>query len=210
MTVDPQPAPVRASSQVIVAVGTDHHPFDRLVTWVDQWAAVHPEVTVLIQRGTSAVPESCASAELVPHPELCERFAMSTVAISHGGPSTVMDARLAGRLPIVVARDPALGEHVDDHQQRFAQHLVRHQLALVVDERDELHALLDRSLVAPDDFSVAHRSALVGVAEFARQLDGLLGTETPLVPDSPAAMLASGGEPVEGALSGATTEEKVR
>lgn len=212
MSVDPLPDPVRASSQVIVAVGTDHHPFDRLVTWVDQWAAGHPEVSVLVQRGTSAAPGSCSSTELVPHPELCERFAMAAVAISHGGPSTVMDARLAGRLPIVVARDPALGEHVDDHQQRFAQHLVRHQLALVVDEREELHALLDRALVAPDEFSVpGHRSALVGVAEFARQLDGLLGTETPLVPNSPAGMFTSAGEPVEGAMSDATTtQEQVR
>ena len=31
-----------------------------------------------------------------------------------------MDARGAGHVPICVPRDPALGEHVDGHQQRFA------------------------------------------------------------------------------------------
>jgi hypothetical protein len=31
-----------------------------------------------------------------------------------------MDARSAGHVPVCVPRDPALGEHVDHHQQRFA------------------------------------------------------------------------------------------
>ena len=36
---------------VLVLVGTDHHPFDRLVGWSDAWAREHPDVAVVVQYG---------------------------------------------------------------------------------------------------------------------------------------------------------------
>jgi UDP-N-acetylglucosamine transferase subunit ALG13 len=177
----------RPSATVVVAVGTDHHPFDRMIRWIDSWSDKHPGVSVLVQRGTSTPTEACPSVELLPHPELCERFAKAIAVVSHGGPSTVMDARMAGRLPIVMARDPQFGEHVDDHQMRFAAHLDRHQLARVVDQEDALHAALDAALAAPDNFTVpVDASAITGVVEFGRVMDQLLGTKTPMTPASPA------------------------
>lgn len=178
---------ISPSATVIVAVGTDHHPFDRMIKWIDSWSDKHPGVSVLVQRGTSTPTVACKSVELLPHPELCERFARAIAVVSHGGPSTVMDARMAGRLPIVMARDPRFGEHIDDHQMRFAAHLDRHELAEVVDQEEALHAALDRALSAPDDFSVpVDASAITGVVEFGRVMDQLLGTSTPLTPASPA------------------------
>ncbi|MGI9595308.1 MAG: glycosyltransferase [Acidimicrobiales bacterium] len=172
---------------VIGAVGTDHHPFDRLVGWVDAWAAAHPDISVLVQRGTSESTVDCESVELLPHPELCDRFAKAVAVVSHGGPSTVMDARMAGRLPIVVARDPRFSEHVDDHQVRFAAHLRRHDLARVIDSEAEFHAALDEAVADPDRFTVpVDASAITGVVEFGRVMDQLLGVRTPLVPSSPA------------------------
>lgn len=174
-------------STVIVAVGTDHHPFDRMIRWIDSWAAAHPNVSVLVQRGTSAPTERCPSVDLLPHPELCERFSRSVAVVSHGGPSTVMDARMAGRLPIVVARNPVFDEHVDDHQMRFAQHLARHDLAIVVDEEATLHKAIDRAIADPEAFAVpVDASTITGVVEFGRVMDDLLGTATPLTPSSPA------------------------
>jgi UDP-N-acetylglucosamine transferase subunit ALG13 len=171
--------------EVVVAVGTDHHPFDRLVGWVDEWAAANPRVSVLVQRGTSAPTGHCPSVDLVPHGELCQHFADSVVVVSHGGPSTVMDARMVGRLPVVVARDPDLGEHVDDHQQRFARHLDRHGLARVANDRDSLHRWLDEALDHPERFAVPLDAAAIrGVTEFGSRLDELLGTSTPMQPPS--------------------------
>jgi len=168
-------------AEVVVAVGTVHHPFDRLIGWVDAWAETRADVTVLVQRGTSAPTEHCPSADLLPHGELCQHFADSTVVVSHGGPSTVMDARMAGRLPLVVARDPDRGEHVDDHQQRFARHLDRHDLARVADDAESLHRLLDEAMEHPERFAVAFDDAAIrGVTGFASKVDELLGTSTPL------------------------------
>ncbi|MGB5760247.1 MAG: glycosyltransferase [Acidimicrobiales bacterium] len=177
----------RPPASVVVAVGTDHHPFDRLVRWVDGWAGANPSVPVLVQRGTSAPTVECPSVELLAHPELCERFAKAIAVVSHGGPSTVMDARMAGRLPIVVARDPRFDEHVDDHQMRFADHLRRHDLARVIDSEAAFFAALDEAVSEPDRFTVSvDSSTITGVLEFARVMDRLLGIETPLVPSSPA------------------------
>ncbi len=186
MSTDQSPAS-HPPAAVIVAVGTDHHPFDRLVKWVDAWAADHPETTVLVQRGTSVSTGQCESVELLPHPELCDRFAKAAAVVSHGGPSTVMDARMAGRLPIVVARNPEHGEHVDDHQMRFAEHLRRHDLARVIDTEADFAAALDEAIADPDGFTVpVDAAAITGVVEFGRVMDRLLGIETPLVPSSPA------------------------
>lgn len=182
-----QQNPASPPATVIVAVGTDHHPFDRMVAWIDTWAAAHPDTRVLVQRGTSAPTAKCESVELLPHPELCDRFAKAVAVVSHGGPSTVMDARMAGRLPIVVARNPQFSEHVDDHQMRFAEHLRRHELARVIDTEAEFHETLDEAIADPDGFTVPiDATAITGVIEFGRVMDRLLGIETPLIPSSPA------------------------
>ncbi len=162
--------------QVVVSVGTDIHRFDRLMTWVDRWAADRSETSIQVQRGTSYAPRRLESVELLPHADLLRLFTSAAAVVCHGGPSTVMDARQSGRLPIVVARDPAFGEHVDDHQLRFANHLDRHGLARVVDSEEELCRSIDEALADPVAFAVSvGADTAVGVVEFAKAVDDLLG-----------------------------------
>lgn len=170
---------------VVVSVGTDHHPFDRLVRWADQWAALHPDYSVFIQRGSSDQPHNVASAEIVGHGELLRLFSSSVVVVSHGGPSTVMDARASGRLPIVVPRDPDRGEHVDGHQMRFGDHLELHGLARLAGSEFEFRQLLDEAVAVPGNFRIedADVEAPTGVIEFGSVVDGLLGVVTPIERD---------------------------
>jgi hypothetical protein len=99
--------------------------------------------------------------------------------VTHGGPSTVMDARVAGRLPIVVARHPDLGEHIDSHQVRFSRHLARHCLARVVDELGPLEIELERALADPDRYQVpVEPGAVPGLVAFGMVADRLLATST--------------------------------
>jgi len=182
-------------SLIVVSVGTDHHPFDRLVQWVDDWSAGQLDVEVILQRGTSAPPKNLDSSELIPHPDLLELFARATAVISHGGPSTVMDARMTGRLPIVVPRDPAHGEHVDEHQLRFAEHLRKHDLARIALTEPALVAALEEALASPMDFTVpVDASSINGIVEFGRVVDELLNTKTPLLPST-----AAGAEELDSA-----------
>lgn len=167
---------------VVVSVGTDHHPFDRLVQWIDEWAALHPDVSIFMQRGTSTTPRRVASAEIVAHGDLLRLFAAADVVVSHGGPSTVMDARSSGRLPIVVPRDPSRGEHVDGHQMRFADHLDSHGLARLASSEFELRELLDAALDDPSSHHIdrADAASPSGVARFGAVVDELLGVTTPI------------------------------
>jgi len=169
-------APAPAPPLVIVSVGTDHHRFDRLVDWMDGWAARHPDVRVVIQRGGAPDTAHAESAPLIPYDELRDLFARATAVVSHGGPSTVMDARAAGRVPVVVPRDPAHGEHVDGHQIRFSRHLSRHGLAEVATTREELETAVEAVLADPDRFAVpATLAELPGVVAFGQVVDDLLG-----------------------------------
>lgn len=181
------PSSEQPTYAVVVSVGTDHHPFERLVEWTDQWAALHPDRKVFLQRGTSKAPENVVSADIVAHGELLRLFSTSIVVVSHGGPSTVMDARASGRLPIVVPRDPDRGEHVDGHQMRFADHLELHGLARLAGSEFEFRQLLDEAMEQPEAFRIneAEVDAPSGVVEFGSVVDRLLGVSTPAEKDQP-------------------------
>lgn len=165
---------------VVVSVGTDHHPFDRLIDWTVDWAKDHRSVKMVIQRGTATAPKAIDTHELIPHDELRELFSSATVVVSHGGPSTVMDARMAGKYPVVVPRDPARGEHVDEHQMRFAHHLAKHELARLALTQEEFRQALDAGLDNPSLFSIPRQdaSATAGVIRFGEVVDDLLGIKT--------------------------------
>jgi UDP-N-acetylglucosamine transferase subunit ALG13 len=117
--VNTTPAPI-----VLATVGTDHHPFDRLVGWMEQVAATHPSVEVVVQYGHSRPPRGVArSASMLAYPDLQHLLETAAVVVCHGGPATIMEIRAAGHVPIVVPRRPELGEHVDGHQIRFTHRL---------------------------------------------------------------------------------------
>lgn len=106
--------------RILVLVGTDHHGFDRAVTWADTRQRAHPDDDVLVQHGRTAAPGAARGAAFLTPAELRAEVALADVVITHGGPGTISDARRGGHRPLVFPRDPAFGEHVDDHQRRFA------------------------------------------------------------------------------------------
>ena len=108
---------------LLVTVGTDHHPFARLLDWVGRWSAAHPSWQVEVQHGATPAPGYGHCFAYCGHDELQRLFATADVVVTHGGPATITQARAAGHVPVVVPRQPALGEHVDDHQVLFARRL---------------------------------------------------------------------------------------
>ena len=66
----------------------------------------HPEVDVFIQHGTAEPPRHATGAATVEYRELARRAAAADVVVTHGGLSSIMEQRSAGRLPLIVARDP--------------------------------------------------------------------------------------------------------
>jgi UDP-N-acetylglucosamine transferase subunit ALG13 len=161
--------------QVFVSVGTDHHPFDRLVGWAERWAASHPEDTVVVQHGTTRPPVGVEHAELYRREDMRSRIEQADAVVISCGPGGVMDVRATGRRPIVVARRADLGEHVDDHQRSFAQHLGRTGLAVCVETEDDLVAALDDARAHPADWAVEpDRTEPTGIARIGELIDELV------------------------------------
>lgn len=166
---------------VVLTVGTDAHPFDRAVAWVDRWAAAHPEARVVAQWGTSRPAVHAEGDDLLPRPELDALLRDADAVVSHGGPATLQQVRAAGLLPLCLPRDPARGEHVDDHQQRFARHQADHGRVRHVATEVELHAALDevignRAALRIDDAGDT-AATTAAVERFAGYVDALLADD---------------------------------
>lgn len=163
------------SSLVLVSVGTDHHPFDRLVQWVDAWLPPG-DVRCLVQYGTSAPPRRAEGVDYLDHGALTALLDEAAVVVCHGGPTTITESRRHGRHPIVVPRDPARGEHVDDHQQRFCARMAAKGLIATVADEAGFRKLLDDALAAPERFAVPSEGGDVAasVARFGGLVADLL------------------------------------
>lgn len=162
-------------SRILVTVGTDHHPFQRLVDWADRYASRHPEHEVFIQYGSARPPRHTERSALLDHAQLQTEISRADAVVCHGGPATITDVRRSGLVPICVPRDPTLGEHVDEHQMLFAARIAKAGLA---DTQSEIASLEDavkravaRGRVDADDGS----SVPEGVRNVGALVSDLLG-----------------------------------
>ena len=148
-----------------VSVGTDHHEFNRLLTWVHEYLDAHPKVSALIQHGSTPPVPSAECVQRMPREQLLDCFRHSSVVLVQGGPGSILDARSVGALPLAVPRRSDMEEAVDDHQIPFTRAMAQTGEAVMVQGREELFLWLDRALAEPVSFrthpriSESHRSA---------------------------------------------------
>lgn len=135
--------------RLFVTVGTDHHRFDRLVRWADDYASQHPDIEVFVQYGHSAAPRIAAGSRLLDHSQLTADLDQADAVIVHGGPATIAEARRAGHQPICIPRDPERDEHVDRHQLRFVARLAISGLVDQCLEVTQLDAAVAEALERP-------------------------------------------------------------
>jgi UDP-N-acetylglucosamine transferase subunit ALG13 len=156
---------------ILCLVGTDHHPFTRLVSWCDDLATAHPETEVLVQHGSTASPSVAHGAAFLDKQALTDALQRAHVAICHGGPGLISDVRAAGLRPLVVARDPSLGEHVDGHQMRFVARVAASDIVRSIATYDELAqsvaAMLATRRGSGMDATGDHARVAASVARFA-------------------------------------------
>jgi UDP-N-acetylglucosamine transferase subunit ALG13 len=167
---------------VFVTVGTDFHPFDRLIEWADEWVEQRPAgAHVLVQRGTSKEPRTAESIDYMAYAEMKYAMRSADVVVSHGGPGTIMLALAHGKRPIVVPRLSSLGEHVDDHQLAFASRIEADGTILLVQTREQLFELLDPRLDAPNHIVATPQSSIdETVDRFEKLVDTLVAARQPL------------------------------
>lgn len=139
----------RPTFTVFATFGTDHHRFDRLSRWLASWLAAHPDVRCLVQEGYSGPTAGAESIGIVSRAELLSHMGAADIVLGQGGPGTVLDAAIVGRLPVVVPRLARYGEVVDDHQVAFCRRMAADGRALLAESEKQLHQLLDAALADP-------------------------------------------------------------
>lgn len=142
--------PVKRTISVLALVGTDHHPFDRMVNVVDELLTAHNDsamaLNCLIQYGTANPPVSAEGVEYLAKDEVHQEIERADLILCHGGPSTIVEILRVGKKPLVMPRDPERGEHVDGHQQRFARHMSSQGLVQLISSVHEIQEVLNLTL----------------------------------------------------------------
>lgn len=116
---------------IFVTVGTHEQQFNRLVEYMDNWAAQNDE-DVVIQTGYSTYePQNCIWKRFFSYQEMSEKVADARIVITHGGPSSFIMPLQIGKKPIVVPRSKKFEEHVNDHQVEFCRQ-VESRMGLII------------------------------------------------------------------------------
>jgi len=125
---------------IFVSVGTHEQPMVRLFQKLEELihgGEIHEPVVV--QSGVTSFPfKVCEHEPFFPFREMERKMREARVIITHGGPATILQARNAGKLPIVVPRHHAFGEHVNDHQIVFARRLFARGQILLIENIEDL------------------------------------------------------------------------
>ena len=136
---------------IFFTLGTERHPFGRLIEAAESIARVLPEEGVFVQLGHHPrEPRGCAFERWLPFPELAQRVASARVVVAHAGAGTILTCQQHGRIPVVLARQRALGEHQDDHQLQLARRMDERARILLslVDLRVKYREGEDRDVLA--------------------------------------------------------------
>ena len=108
---------------IFVPVGTHEQPINRLVKKVDDLVA-HGNIKekVIIQTGFSTYNANhCEAHKMMSFDEMQQALKDARIVITHGGPSSFIEALQFGKVPIVVPRRQEYNEHVNDHQVDFTK-----------------------------------------------------------------------------------------
>lgn len=167
-----------AGPVIFATVGTDRHPFDRMVRWVDRWlgANAHRGVRGFIQTGTSASPRRARSADYLRYEQMEAAMREAIAVVSHGGPGSIMLCSYLGKKSIVVPRRASLGEQVDDHQVLLSRRLAAEGQIELAETEERMGELLDHALVhGATPASPSERDRVARTAKrFERLVDELM------------------------------------
>jgi UDP-N-acetylglucosamine transferase subunit ALG13 len=98
---------------------------------------------VVLQYGPGTPPPGIARAEaFMPFDQMLECYREARAVVTHAGVGSILGARREGHTPLVVPRQHALGEHVDDHQAELTRALERRGSVVAVWDAAELPRLL--------------------------------------------------------------------
>jgi UDP-N-acetylglucosamine transferase subunit ALG13 len=130
--------------RVFVTVGTHEQPFARLLVAAKVGAQTLEGSEWVVQYGVGAFDSDrmIRAEPYFAHEEIQAWNGWADIVLSHASPGAVFDALGGGAQPIVLPRARVHGEHVNNHQVRFAVQLKALGLAQVAHSEADVTALL--------------------------------------------------------------------
>ncbi|MCX7515316.1 glycosyltransferase [Frateuria hangzhouensis] len=128
---------------IFVSVGTQL-PFDRLISAIDNWAAVHPDMEIFGQIGRCTyVPRSFKSAPFLNAKEIDFLYGRAALVVGHAGMGTILGALTHSKPIIVMPRIAQNGEHRNEHQTATIRRLESIKGVHIAREQADLFRMLD-------------------------------------------------------------------
>ncbi len=100
---------------IFVAVGTQF-PFNRLIEYMDTWAAEHGQEVIAQISDGDYIPKNMKWERFLDGEQYNKNIAEASVFVSHAGMGNIISAREQQTPIIVMNRQFKLGEHRNDHQ----------------------------------------------------------------------------------------------
>lgn len=157
---------------IFFTLGTEKYPFWRLVEAAERLAQLRPEERIFVQIGNHPQPpRGCDWVRFLAFEEFDRCIERARVVVSHAGAGTILTCAMRGRVPLVLKRERARGEHVDSHQSQLARRMSELGRIVLAESTEELIAAILRRDASPDvSESVAE------VPELAQSLADFFGT----------------------------------
>lgn len=129
---------------ILVTVGTQKFPFNRLLKKVDELVA-EKVITepVVAQIGQSTYkPQNCKWVSFLEEQPFNELIQKCDILITHGGIGTITKGLTMKKKIIIVPRMKEFREHVDDHQIEIGDEFSKMQYTLTCKDIDQLDVCL--------------------------------------------------------------------
>jgi UDP-N-acetylglucosamine transferase subunit ALG13 len=142
---------------ILVSVGTEKFPFDRLMRWVELLldANLFGDEEVVVQYGTcTVIPQGSRVYRLLKEQDFQQLVRRARLVIAHCGEGTVLVLDSMDTPFLLVPRSHRYQEHVDDHQVELAQALALLGLPIAWGPADLVRFLTDPVKVSIGDLSV--------------------------------------------------------
>jgi len=122
---------------IFVAVGTQF-PFNRLIEYMDAWAAEHNEEVIAQISDGDYTPKHMKWERFMDGEQYNKHIAEASVFVSHAGMGNIISAREQQTPIIVMNRQFTLGEHRNDHQADGLKWMGKLEGVLTASTQDEL------------------------------------------------------------------------
>lgn len=145
---------------ILLTVGTEQFPFDRLVRAFDElfYTSLRGECGFAQIGSSNYVPKNVEYGRLLPFQDFQSRVQEASVVVSHAGAGSLLTIERFEKPCVTVPRLKRFGEHVDDHQLDLAHRFAGTGRARVVRNLYELGDHLLSELERSAEVKPAHKT----------------------------------------------------